>query len=269
MASRAPSPPQSWRSRITTAFGPVTSCRPLAGRVWQVAAGGRQLVVKEGGGALDEADGLRCLARLADAPPVPEVMLAEPDILVTAWIDQCPRTTGHDAALGRMLACQHLEPWAEWGGGSSWIGACEVDPAPAPDAATFYGTRLLDLARRCGLEGPTGALAGRLDRLIPPAGPALVHGDLWWGNVLWGRDGRPWLIDPSVHGGHPEEDLAMLALFGPLPDPTMRAYAEVRALQPGWEDRVELFQLYPLLVHAVLFGAAYRARAQAILRRLS
>jgi fructosamine-3-kinase len=200
---------------------------------------------------------------------VPEVLLAEPDILVTAWIDQCPRTTGHEVALGRMLACQHREPWVEWGGGSSWIGACGVDPAPAPDAATFYGARLLDLARRCDLEGPTEALAGRLDTLIPPAGPALVHGDLWWGNVLWGRDGRPWLIDPSVHGGHPEEDLAMLALFGPIPDPTMQAYVEVHALLPGWEDRVELFQLYPLLVHAVLFGAAYRARAQAILRRLS
>jgi fructosamine-3-kinase len=87
--------------------------------------------------------------------------------------------------------------------------------------------------------------------------------------VLWGNDGRPWLIDPSVHGGHPEEDLAMLALFAPVPDRVVGAYDEVRALDPGWEDRVPLFQLYPLLVHAVLFGGEYRARAAAVARRFA
>ena len=96
-----------------------------------------------------------------------------------------------------------------------------------------------------------------------------MHGDLWWGNVLWGADGRPWLIDPSVHGGHPEEDLAMLALFGAVPGRLVRAYSEVRSLQPGWEERVSLFQLYPLLVHAVLFGASYRAQAEAVARRFA
>jgi fructosamine-3-kinase len=144
-----------------------------------------------------------------------------------------------------------------------------VDPAPAPDAATFYGARLLELAARCDLEGPVASLVGHLGETIPPDGPALVHGDLWWGNVLWGADGRPWLIDPSVHGGHPEEDLAMLSLFGRIPERTVRAYAEVRALSPGWSERVEVFQLYPLLVHTVLFGGGYRTRVQSILRRLT
>jgi fructosamine-3-kinase len=112
-------------------------------------------------------------------------------------------------------------------------------------------------------------VAARLDDVLPPDGPALVHGDRWWGNVLFGADGRSWVIDPSVHGGHPEEDLAMLALFGEVPDRLLRSYAEVRPLRTGWEERVALFQLYPLLVHAVLFGGAYRDRAEAVARQFA
>ncbi|MGH9121529.1 MAG: fructosamine kinase family protein [Acidimicrobiales bacterium] len=109
----------------------------------------------------------------------------------------------------------------------------------------------------------------RLDDLLPPGGPALLHGDLWWGNVLWGRGGEPWLIDPSVHGGHPEEDLAMLGLFGEVPARLRDAYHEVLPPLSGWRDRVPLFQLYPLLVHSVLFGGGYRAQAEQVARRYS
>jgi fructosamine-3-kinase len=232
-----------------------------------VAIGGRQLVVKTGAGSLDEAAGLRLLAAVADGPPVPEVVLAEPELLVTAWVDQASRTPEHEEALGRMLAGLHTARWSEWGGGSSWIGACHVDPSPAADATGFYGARLLELATRCGLEATIAPLIARLPHLLPPGAPALVHGDLWWGNVLWSSDGRPWLIDPSVHGGHPEEDLAMLALFGAVPDRLLRAYLEAAPLPGGWPERVELFQLYPLLVHTVLFGGGYRARAEAVVRR--
>jgi fructosamine-3-kinase len=161
----------------------------------------------------------------------------------------------------------HNAPFSHWGGGSSWIGRCRIDPAPWPDGASFYGARLGELSRRCGLEKPVAAVIGRLGEFLPPDGPSLLHGDLWWGNVLFGEDGRSWLIDPSVHGGHPEEDLAMLALFGRVPDRLQRAYAEARPLSPGWQERVALFQLYPLLVHTVLFGGAYRTRAETVARQ--
>lgn len=262
-------PAEPWQERVAARLGPVgPPCRLGAG-VWRVAVNRRELVVKVGDGVVDEADGLRCLGEVAGAAPVPEVVLCEPNLLVTSWVDQGHRTGGHESALGRMLAMQHSTPWSQWGGGSSWIGGCRVDRAPACDGAEFYGTRMLDLAARCDLAGPMGDVAARLDELLPSEQPALVHGDLWWGNVLWCTDGRPWLIDPSVHGGHPEEDLAMLSLFGPIPEATMRAYAEVRTLATGWEQRVELFQLYPLLVHAVLFGGDYRSRAYWILRRFA
>ncbi len=232
-----------------------------------VEAGGRTLVAKLGPGCLEEADGLLRLRAVPGAPPVPEVVIAEADLLVTAAVDQVPRTPQHEELLGRALAELHTTPVPHWGGGSSWIGACRVDPSPRADGPDFYGARLTDLADRCGLEGPVSAVVSRLPELLPPGGPALLHGDLWWGNVLFGADGRAWLIDPSVHGGHPEEDLAMLALFGVVPDRLLRAYEEVRPLRPGWEDRVALFQLYPLLVHAVLFGGGYRAQALEVARR--
>ena len=232
-----------------------------------VEVAGRRLVAKAGPGARDEADGLRQLGHVAGGPPVPEVVVVEPDLLVTTAVDQMPRTAGHDEALGRGLALLHRAPHPHWGGGSSWIGTCPVDPSPAGDGVAFYGARLLELSARCGLEDAVGPVVVRLTELLPAGGPALLHGDLWWGNVLFGTDGRAWLIDPSVHGGHPEEDLAMLALFGAVPDRLLRAYQDVLPLCDGWEERVPLFQLTPLLVHAVLFGGGYRAQVEAVASR--
>ncbi len=243
--------------------------RPLGGGAVALTAGGRRLVAKTGAGALDEAGGLRALAAVVGAPPVPEVVLAEEGLLVTAHVEQGPRSAAHEERLGRALARLHLAPWPVFGGGSGFVGACPVDPATAPDAAGFYRMRLTALAARCGLEGAVRRVASRLDELLGTTPASLVHGDLWWGNVLWGADGEGWLIDPSVHGGHPEEDLAMLGLFGPVPRRLLAAYGEVRPLEPGGAERRPLFELYPLLVHAVLFGEPYRSRAEETARRLA
>ena len=177
---------------------------------------------------------------------------------MTTWVDQAARTAGHEVALGEMLARQHTVPWSEWGGGSSWIGECAVDPAPAPDVASFYGARLLGLAGRAGwLDAVSMAMLGRPPGRGDPtrgagAGPwLLVAGERSLGRRLADRGS-------SIHrptAGTRKKIWPTPSLFGPIPERTMRAYGEVRALLPGWMERVELFQLYPLLVHALLFGA--------------
>ncbi len=138
----------------------------------------------------------------------------------------------------------------------------------AGDWASWYASkRLLPYLRRAADTGTLDAadtavveeVVSRISALAgPPEPPSRLHGDCWSGNVLW-SGGRGWLIDPAAQGGHRETDLAMLALFGaPYLDRILGAYTDVAPLAPGWRDRVPLHQLHPLLVHACLFGAAYR-----------
>ncbi|MDT4943235.1 MAG: hypothetical protein QOJ34_3324, partial [Pseudonocardiales bacterium] len=103
----------------------------------------------------------------------------------------------------------------------------------------------------------------------PVEPPARLHGDLWAGNVLADRSGRPWLIDPAAYGGHREVDLAMLDLFGEIPPRAIAAYDEVVPLADGWRERIPLWQLFPLLVHAVLFGGGYVRQSHELANRLS
>lgn len=101
-------------------------------------------------------------------------------------------------------------------------------------------------------------LLDNLDRfLIEPEQPSLLHGDLWSGNVMCGSDGKAMLIDPACYIGHHEADLAMTELFGGFPQSFYDAYKEAFPLQPGYEERRDLYNLYQLLNHLNLFGPTY------------
>ncbi len=101
-------------------------------------------------------------------------------------------------------------------------------------------------------------LLDNMDRfLIEPEQPSLLHGDLWSGNVMCGSDGKAMLIDPACYVGHREADLAMTELFGGFPQSFYDVYKEAFPLQPGYEERRDLYNLYQLLNHLNLFGPTY------------
>jgi fructosamine-3-kinase len=218
-----------------------------------------------------EAAGLRWLAE-PGALRVPQVLGVADDVLVLDWVDEGGR--GDGAAFGDGLAEVHAAGADAFGGPAPLrLGSLVLPNDPTPDWPTFYAEqRLLPLLKHAGLtrfgNRAVEHVCARMDELAgPPEPPARLHGDLWSGNVLWGRDGRAWLIDPAAYGGHREVDLAMLHLFGSPGRQFLSAYEVRFPLAPGHEERVELYQLFPLLVHAALFGGGYPASAERVARR--
>jgi fructosamine-3-kinase len=224
-----------------------------------------------------EAEGLDWL-RDAGAIRVPEVVAADGEALVLEWIESSPASADHDERLGRGIAALHQAGADGFGAGTdNWIGPLPQANSPEPTWAEFYGRhRIEPLVRRAVDEGrlpveasaDTARLIDRLPELVGPREPpARLHGDLWGGNVLTGPGGGPVLIDPAAYAGHREVDLAMMRLFGGFRPRVFDAYAEAFPLAASHEDRVELYQLYPLLVHVVLFGGGYAGAALRALRR--
>ncbi len=161
-----------------------------------------------------------------------------------------PRTTGSDRSRSRTARTTRGPP-------STPRSACCRWSAARSTAAT---------RRRRGPRSPIDS-PRRLPELAGPAEPpARLHGDLWSGNVITDSRGQPVLIDPAVYGGHREVDLAMLALFGGLSPRVVAAYEARTPLAAGWKARTRLWQIYPLLVHTVLFRGSYVDAAEAAMR---
>ncbi len=219
-----------------------------------------------------EAAGLDWL-REAGAVAIPAVVEVSASHLTLVRIDTGPWTPAVDELFGRQLAALHRSGAPTFGWPDqpdAWIGPLAQSNEPADTWPEFYWTRRVDpFLRTAGLPAaPFEVGLRRLDDLAgPPEPPARIHGDLWRGNALADRAGTPWLIDPAAHGGHRETDLAMMRLFGGFGDRCFAAYQETFPLAPGWEDRVALHQIHPLLVHAVLFGGRYGNQAIAAASR--
>lgn len=194
--------------------------------------------------------------------------------LLLEWIEEGGRRANADwGRLGRELAALHRCPVAEpeWG----WHADNVIGSLPQPngrlrDWPSFWARRrILPLARELRASNILSVsqfatveeAARRVGDLIGPAaeadGPSLLHGDLWSGNVIVDRKGEPVLVDPAVYVGHREVDLAMTRLFGGFPPAFYRAYDEAWPPALGRDARWPAYQLYPLLVHARLFGGGY------------
>jgi len=215
-----------------------------------------------------EARGLRWLAEPGVAE-VAEVLAVASDCIVLPWIEPSRPSPESAGALGRMLARLH-------GSGADGFGAHEdgfiatlpLPNKPADSWPEFFAVRrilpyLKLAADRDHIDDAcVSAVESVVRRIVELAGPteppARLHGDLWSGNIIWTGERHAVLVDPAAHGGHRESDLAMMALFGlPQLARVVAAYQEVSPLAAGWEERQPLHQLFPLLVHASLFGGRY------------
>ncbi len=279
--------PESIEDHLTAVLGAtVVAKRRVAGgdicEAWRVElADGRIVFAKQHADGAEmfeaEAFGLRWLAE-ADALRIPTVLATSARVLVLEYIEPGGRTAAFDAAFGRGLAALHGHAPAGFGHERAGVlASIPQDNTPEHDWATFYGQRrLAPLVQRCIEAGRLPAEArSELDALLvvleqrvgPAEPPARLHGDLWSGNAMADSRGEPVVYDPAPYGGHREIDLAMMRLFGGFSPACFSAYAEATPLSPGHEERVELMQLYPVLVHVALFGGHYAATARRIMRR--
>jgi len=224
-----------------------------------------------------EANGLTWL-RDTGCVSVPEVLVAsdDPPCLALEWIDEgIPHSSG-EAEFGRQLAQLHKQPFECFGRPDQrTTGSLALPNTPSDDWVNFFrNDRLLPLVQRAierqalplSVCERITKLADQLEHFAPPDGrPSLVHGDLWAGNRIVDKRGVSWLIDPAAHGNHREFDLAMMQLFGGFDTNCIRAYNDEYPLDDNWQERVGLFQLPPLMVHAIKFGGGYGGRVVRVL----
>ncbi len=226
-----------------------------------------------------EATGLRWL-RDTGTVNIPEVLAVsdQPPFLALAWVEPGAARAGTESALGRQLAALHQVVQPSFGReDAATTGSLAVPNQPCDSWCDFYATqRLIPLieiaASRQSLTGNElkrlEKIASRLSELdVPDEPPSLLHGDLWAGNRLTDECGNSWLIDPAAHCGHREFELGMMALFGGFGEDCFAAYHEAYPLQPGWQQRLLLHQLAPLVVHAIKFGGSYRSAVKDAMAR--
>jgi len=243
---------------------------------------GTRLVAKLGGpGARLSLEGwmLDYLARESRLP-VPAVVHASDALLLLEYIESGDVLDGPaERHAAELLADLHGITAPEFGLERDTVIAALPQPNPRARAwiPFFRDQRLLHMARAAHDAGQLPAalvsriekLAGRLDALLlEPEAPALIHGDMWGGNVLCRAGKIAGFVDPAIYYADPEIELAFSTLFATFGDAFFSRYRELREIRPGFfEQRRDLYNLYPLLVHVRLFGGGYVAGIERTLAR--
>ncbi len=290
--------PPGVRARIEELVGDIDGASPVSGGCisngTRVRSSSGDLFVKwsagEGGLTFEaEAQGLRALCRADSSLLVPQVVHAVDSrdglhgLLVLEWIEEGPRSPGFDRRLGEGLAelHAHTEAGQRYGFGTdNFIGRLPQRNTWTSTWPDFFASHRLapqfELARSSGRwhaswDRPAEKLLTDLPDLLPgDPPPALVHGDLWSGNVLCSASGRPVLIDPATYFGDGETDLAMMRLFGGFTEEVFDVYASAAGVKrdAAFSLRQSIYKLYHVVSHLNHFGSSYAGQVESLLSRL-
>ncbi len=226
-----------------------------------------------------EAQGLNALKN-SSTLVVPGVIrsgvVGKEQYLLMQWLEKGSAQSDFWEKFGNGLALLHKREQASFGWpDDNYIGSLPQRNTGHDQWHLFYAEcRILPLVKVLVDEKKftkqemvmATSFCKKLEELFPPEPPSLLHGDLWAGNYMITANGEAAIFDPAVYNGHREMDIGMTKLFGGFDRVFYEAYNQTYPLQQGWQQRLSLMQLYPLLVHAVLFGGHYVSAAREIIR---
>ena len=273
---------QSWL--LENGFGQITQVEPVGGgcihisQIIKTDSGSRFFLKQNEHTPPDmfqkEAQGLNTL-RISKGPVVPKVFLVGEKYLLLEDLQPVPEGEDFWQLFGRQLAFLHLRINDKYGFQvDNYIGTNPQCNNWTENGQLFFQTNRykpqLELAQKKSLLNNQDLrlfelLIERLPDLIPDQPASLLHGDLWSGNLITSSTGLPAVIDPAVYYGWAEADLAMMDLFGSYPTEFYSAYQEIRSLDPDFQSRYPLYNLYHLLNHLNLFGRSYLPQVREIL----
>ncbi|MEX2573390.1 MAG: fructosamine kinase family protein [Balneolaceae bacterium] len=269
----------------------ITGSEPLSGgsinRAAKLKTPGGDLFLKWNTGAPrdmfeKEKKGLQLLERAATNIRVPEVIDLNsgdnslPGYLLMTYIEPHRGSREASCGFGEQLAALHSHTEEDFGlSYDNYIGRLPQSNRKHPGWTDFFIRERIEPQLKRALDADVlepsvmkqwNRLAARLPDLFPEARPSLLHGDLWGGNYFFSTEKQPVLFDPAVYYGHPEMELAFTKMFGGFSDAFYDAYAGSGTLEPGFSERIPVYNLYPLLVHVNLFGGHYAAQVRSFLK---
>ena len=254
-------------------------------RAFRVSTNRGDLFLKYNSSAPDdffekEAHGLKELNGAGSRLRIPEVIAfgkpnsVTPGFLLMEFIPE--GRNGDSFAFGAELARLHQTKKKSFGlDRDNYIGSLPQKNDHRDDWISFFVEMRINPQIKMainsgklsgGIQNNWNRLASKLDQIIPDSEPSLIHGDLWGGNYLFDETETAVLIDPAVYYGHPEMDLAFSKMFGGFSADFYEGYESVTPLEPGFSDRVAVYNMYPLLVHVNLFGGHYTSQFERFIK---
>lgn len=224
-----------------------------------------------------EAKGLELLGSADTDLKIPAVKLQRESFLVLDWIDEGGGKQHSAFDFGAELAKLHKTTSDSFGlDHDNFIGRLPQSNNTHSNWADFFAIERIEPQVKMGVESgkltrsvlrDVEAMYRKFGAIFPQEKPALVHGDLWSGNYMFTKDGKTSIYDPAIYFGHREIDLAMTSLFGGFSANFYEGYNSEFPQEDEFDNRVIVYNLYPILVHANLFGGSYCRQAENIIKR--